>query len=104
MSGLPFVSVQPGMKFGEPCINGHRLPTQLIAETVMFNGGEEAMDWYDITRDEVMVACWFEARYGGRKIRKLWQAWLDEHEGTLWHSTSERWAAVPFPPLWLAKK
>ena len=91
------VSVQPGMKFGAPCIDGHRLPTDLIAYLYEIEGESAVMDDYDLTHDEVMVACWFEARHGrSRKRRKAWRAWLDMHEDVLWESKD--WSVVPFPP------
>ena len=86
------------MKFGYPSIEGHRIDTRMVAEHSSTLGGESAMDTWDLTRDEVMVACWFEARYGSRGLKRLWREWLARWETTLWHSHEKAWAAVPFPP------
>jgi uncharacterized protein (DUF433 family) len=93
-----YVSVQPGMKSGVPCIAGRRLPTELIASMYVAEGGWEVVaDRYEITRDDVMVACWFEARYGrSKRRRKAWAGWLADVEGRLWES--QDWTDVPFPP------
>lgn len=98
-SDTPYVSVMPGMYHGEPCVNGHRLPTRMIADHVFDGAGGTAEDTWDITRDEVLVACWFEARYGkSRTMRQAWRPWLERADPVLWHSTKEAWAGMPMPP------
>lgn len=92
----PTVWVHPGRYHGEPCIEGHRIPTRMVAEHVYYGTGDSAEFTWDITRDEVMVACWFEAKYGSRKLRRHWAEWLDAHAGLFWHSRD--WDQIPYPP------
>lgn len=98
----PAVWVHPGRYHGEPCVDGHRLPTQMIAEHVFDGTGDSAEDTWDITTHEVLVACWFEARYGkSRKIRKYWADWLEATGPILWKSKPQDWDRVPLPPAYV---
>jgi uncharacterized protein (DUF433 family) len=94
------VWIAPGRYSGEPCIGGHRMPTRQVADGILAGFGErEYTNGYDLTRNEVLVACWFEARHGrSRRLRKAWRKWLAKYDGELWSSEPAKWDAVPMPP------
>lgn len=106
----PFVSVQPNLRFGEPCIGGTRLPAEMIADRYWDLGEHlesELLKPYGITRADVIVCCWYVATYGTRKQKRRWKDWKE----TVWANTgiaqdsggargwwSEHYADVPLPP------
>lgn len=104
----PFVSVNPAMRWGQPCVNGTRLPVDAVAGMVWAEGVDVAADQYDLTRADVLVACWYAGTYGlpGRReslfpVRqwpKRWGAWADSVAGALWKVTEVDYDAVPDPP------
>lgn len=59
-------------------------------------GQDETERAYVIDRSAILVCCWFEARYGGRRFKRHWKAWLGAYEGTMW---AGKWEDVPLPPL-----
>lgn len=89
--------VSPGRMSGQPCIYGHRLPThQMALAHFTATPLEEITQLYGITRSQLLVACWFEARHGNsRVLRSAWKRWLREWEGALWEGGREN---VPLPP------
>lgn len=95
-----YVWLSPGRYSGEPCIGGHSISTRQIADSVWYGHADDLERGYDLTREDIIVACWFEARHGrSRKIRRAWREWLDTHDGTLWHLRPHEWAAMPLPPV-----
>lgn len=94
MSG-PFVTWNPAVRSGEPCLNGTRLPLWCI--TGMVWAGEPVdvtAEDYDVTVPDVLVACWWMGTHGSKKWRKRWGAWAEAVHGELWHSRHD----VPPPP------
>lgn len=74
------VTVDPARRFGRPCIG--LLDTDSVAG--MVRAGETVdtvADEYDLTPDEVLVACWFEGRFGSK--RRVWGRWAKEAEVAL---------------------
>lgn len=106
----PDIRVSPKMKFGEPCIAGHRLPAGFIADHYWYLGESlqaEILDAYELTRGEVVVACWFVAAHGTWAQRKRWKPWLDavwantgqDQETNEFHGWwSHQFEDVPLPP------
>lgn len=90
------VSIDPGVHFGEPCLAGRRLTTELIAKAWR-NGMsiEDIADNWEIERGDILVACWYQARYGSWTWRKRWADWLAMANGELWHG---RYDTCPMPP------
>ena len=87
-----FIWLHPGRYSGEPCIGGHRLPTEVIAELVSAgDDGQTIIDGYDITRTQVILACWYEARHGQRRN---WGDWLNDWEPAMWRGDFDD---VPLP-------
>lgn len=106
----PFVSVNPKMKSGQPCLNGRRISAGQIAD-MYWDMGEsleaEILSQYAITRADVVVCCWYVSEYGTRAQRKRWEDWqrmtwentgrpLDSDVGTGWWSPM--FEDVPLPP------
>lgn len=92
----PFVSFSPGMQWGRATLNH----TWLTADTVSsFVAAGDSVDFiadqYEISRADVLVCCWYRARYGTRRDRQLWRDWLDGSESDLWYG---HWDKVTDPP------
>lgn len=103
--------LQPGMRFGDPHIHG--VSCAAVASLVW--AGEDpttVADEYSLpsaamTRADVIVACWVQARYGDwleadcgrRRVRRTWRdrwgRWLDDNDAALWHG---RYDDVADPP------
>ena len=102
MSQRPFISADPAVQFGQPCLNGTRIPARNLAEMVAAGDSVEDTAWaYNTTRAEVLVCCWYIARHdegdghGLRtKLRRAWRPWAEQ-----WHQQLARgeWDDVPDP-------
>lgn len=79
-----FVAVMPGRLGGKPTVGHSRLSTAMVADYYWNVGYDEVQSMYELTLGEVVVAVWFEARYGSRTHRKRWAEWLAENEAQLW--------------------
>lgn len=107
-----YVWIDPARKSGEPCIGGHRLPVEMVVDSVWSSGIEQAMGTYCLTRAQVLVACWYAGAgnvvrlhgRGGQYVarrgpwRKRWGAWAAEVHQALWSTTSVDYDVVPDPP------
>lgn len=83
----PHVRVEPGIRFGYPHIRG--VPTDAIAGMVW--AGEDlaaVADEFNLTRGEVLVACWFEGTHGrpNSGFRKAWRDWAFAAGKSMWRS------------------
>lgn len=93
----PVVSVDPAVRFGYPQVRG--VPTDAAAGMVW--AGEDVAtvaDEFNLTRAEVLVACWYETRHERPRngYRAAWQRqWLEQAEWAMWHGN---WDDVPDPP------
>lgn len=95
----PFVSFDPAMRVGQPCINHTRIPIWSIAGMVWAGEPVEAVaEDYDISRWAVLVACWYQGTYGGRSWRKRWKEWADVAHEDLWHSRPDMVSNPPRRP------
>ena len=76
------VRVEPGVRVGKPCIGGTRIDTECVANVVWQGLDPVGPDWYasSLTREEVLVACWYEARYGPKRWRRAWREWRLRYE------------------------
>jgi uncharacterized protein (DUF433 family) len=101
------VTFHPGMRSGEPTIGGTRLALWFILPVVWSDGVQSAMGLWQLTREQVLVACWFAGTYGvegfdskrrrvtGRFWQKRWGGWALEHHGAMWAGKFDK---VPDPP------
>lgn len=109
-----YVWIDPARKSGEPCIGGHRLPVEMVIATVWRSGLDEALHcWPQLTRGQVLVACWYAGAgnvvrlhgRGGAYVgyrgpwRKRWGAWAAEVHDGLWLSATVDYDVIPDPPL-----
>ncbi len=96
-----FVSIDPGRRFGQPCIGGTRLAVMDIAKPWWSHEGPwstwEGMQqqWPTLTRTGLLVAAWYLGTYGSREWRRRWGTWAKEHHAALW---GERYSDMPLPP------
>jgi uncharacterized protein (DUF433 family) len=93
-----FVSIDPQMRSGQPCINGTRISVDAVAEYVAA-GDDPAhiATTYSIPREAVLVACWYQATYEKGRWRKRWGGWAEESHQAMWEG---RWGDVEDPPEW----
>jgi uncharacterized protein (DUF433 family) len=100
---VPFVSISPAMRCGAPCLNNTRLPVSAIAGMLWAEKSVAAVcDEYDISRADVLIACWYVGMYGSyenRRWRRRWRGWAEQVHGDLWKVTTVDYDAVPDPPL-----
>jgi len=94
----PYLYLHPGMCTGRPTINGSRLYVQVVAE-VWWSGEipEKAIykSWPNCKgRPELLLACWWMARYGPATWRRRWREWLERAAGELWWSNYD----IDLPP------
>lgn len=98
MTDHPRVYVEPSVRFGYPHING--VSTDAIAGMVW--AGESVAvvaDDYGMTRAEVLVACWFEARHGpSSTYRSAWKPWAEAAGQAMWNTRTVDYDAIPDPP------
>lgn len=80
MSDVPRVTISPNEGAGQAMIRG--VMTTLIAES-QAAGFQHILDSLQVTRHEVIVACWFETRYGGQEYMGRWALWATYVEAEL---------------------
>lgn len=94
----PAIRVSPGVMAGLPCIAGTRIPAKQIAGC-WWRGAYPTVDslgdTYDLTRAQVLVACWYMALSGGPRWRNRWGAWAASAGSEMWRGRSD---LVPPPP------
>lgn len=104
-----FISIDPAMRSGQPTVNNTRLHVQAVADVAWAEGVDVAAEEYELTRADVLVACWYAGTYGlpGRRrslfpVRlwvKRWGAWADGVHQALWSVAAVDYEAIPDPPL-----
>jgi uncharacterized protein (DUF433 family) len=90
-----FVVVMPSRLGGKPTIGHRRISTQQVADLYWHFGGFDELKSYELTEKQVVIAVWFEARYGTRMRRARWKEWLDDNDARLW---SAKTYGVPANP------
>ena len=102
----PVITFHPGMRGGSPTISGTRLPITHVLEAMWGDSVQHAIDSYQCSREQCLVAAWFAGTYGiddypangrnrGGVWRKRYGAWVEEHGKNLWAGL---WDKVPDPP------
>lgn len=79
---------------GSPTIGSHRLAAEQIASLFYSYGWGEVGVAYGLTHEEVVVACWWAARWGPRRFKRVWKEWGVEAGDHLWYGC----VTVPLPP------
>jgi len=94
----PFVSIDPAMQSGRPCVSHTRLTVETVA--VYIWGGytpEDVAEEFDVTPADVLVACWYAGTYGipgSWDWRARWGKWAEDVHENLWHGRYD----IPMPP------
>jgi uncharacterized protein (DUF433 family) len=82
---------------GTPTIDGHRMGVRTLAVIAWERGVPAAHGpafYPHLTREEVVVACWWMGLYGPRTWRRRWGAWALNAGWHLW----SRCLTFPDPP------
>lgn len=94
VAGRPAVVFDPGIRFGWPQVVG--IPVESIGGMVWAGENvDTTADEYDLTRDQVLVACWWLGIHGAKKWRRRWKVWAQTAHDHMWHG---RWEKVTDPP------
>lgn len=90
----PVLTIDPRRQFGRVCIEGTRVPAESVAACVA--GGDsvdETADNYNVTRDQVLLACWWYAwnvEGRGKFAKAIRAAWNGEDYETSWTTRAIR--------------
>lgn len=80
MSDRPFVSLDPTMQSGAPCVNGTRMTVAALVSFVWIGKADEIpLAYPGFGVPEVQVACWYAATHGRKKYRLAWAVWAREY-------------------------
>jgi hypothetical protein len=92
----PQITIDPGKLSGAPCIDGHRIEAELVAQVVVHHGWQEARSMWELSRPQCIVCCWFVSEYRSRtKAGKHLADWSATNFKQIWGS---EWDKVPDPP------
>ncbi len=105
----PHVSHDPCQRWGDPAVSGKGISVRVVAEQVWAGERVDVVaDEYDLTRGDVLVACWHAGRVGlpgkrGYRPTRLWpgrwRGWSDQVDRVLARAkTDEDYARIPDPP------
>lgn len=76
-----YVSIEPGIRFGQPCVKRQGISPELIADAwwntdYSLEFIEE--NWPGMDREAVLVACWYMAVHSRSRIwHKRWGEWVN---------------------------
>lgn len=80
---------------GVPSLEKHRLGAEFMARRVYALGIADQMDDYEVSREELLVACWWAGLYGPRSLRKAFGKWAEVAGWRLWYGCIQ----IADPPL-----
>lgn len=90
------ISIEPGVQFGQPCIDGTRITTETLAAEYWANGLDSVRRGWEVTRGQILVAVWYESEIAKtRRWRKVWHEWAEANWDALWRAEYERAADPP---------
>jgi uncharacterized protein (DUF433 family) len=89
-----FISIDPQMRSGRPCVNSTRIPAYVLAEYVA--GGDDpafvatyySTENFVLPREAVLVACWYQATYEKGRWRKHWGKWAKRSHQAMWEGAA----------------
>ena len=73
---------------GSPTLMGHRMGAENLARLAMARGVPyvHSHEMYPhLTRDEVVMACWWAGLWGPKKLRQYFGEWANEAGNHLWY-------------------
>lgn len=102
------IRINPAVLSGTPCLAGTRIPVYIVTDFVFHHGVDEACTMWDLSRAQVLVACWYAGAYG---TLTLWDIRCDDDQrapGTYrddpvdeeWLTRWRTWAFEVSSPLW----
>jgi uncharacterized protein (DUF433 family) len=89
----PAIAITPARYDGVPCVAGTSRAVAVVADRARRAGVDEVMRELDLSRPQVLVACWYDAREHADS--SPWAVWADEW---LFAMRSADWDLVPDPP------
>lgn len=99
------VWIHPARYSGKPCVGGRRTPVESLVVEAWLTSVDSAAEAFDVSRQTVLVACWYAGLYGTvdpfRRARadrtwiRRWRGWADQWGGAMW---AGRWDKIPDPP------
>lgn len=102
MADSPRGLVDPSMRFGRPHVKG--IPVDAIVG--MLSAGESVAtvaDNYDLTRADVLVACWYVGAFGLPESPRRWRTalreWATGAGQAMWNTKTCDYEAIPDPPI-----
>lgn len=91
----PVVRVAPHLGWGYPTIG--LVPTEVVAGAVWAGDPVNTVaDDYSLTRPQVLIACWHEARHNAEHTAQ-WAEWLTAAEPAMARPDPD-WHQIPDPP------
>ena len=81
---------------GPPTLEGDRLGAAFMATRVMHNGLAAEQHDYELTREQLLVVCWWAGLYAPqRRLRKHFGEWAELAARHLWYQCIQ----IPDPPV-----
>lgn len=78
----PAVTVQPGVNFGHPMVGG--CPVETVAGRVWAGDSvNDTAEDFGLSREQVLLACWYYARWYAVAYSDRWTAWAGAAEDAL---------------------
>lgn len=90
------IGYDPGVQMpGSPTIEGRGLSAEQMARLYYEEGLDGVVPDWALTHEELVMACWWAAHWGPRKLQKAWREW-----GYLagWH-LRYHCISIPLPPM-----
>lgn len=89
-----YVRVDPAVRFGRPNVGGASV--EVLADAIWVGEPvDEVAAEYNLTAAQVLVACWYQARYGTKAWQRRWAQWRLDNEYLLWNGQPEKVADPP---------
>lgn len=88
-----YVWLHPARRSGEACVGGTRIPTRMLCEW-WWAGRDPRFDW-GMSREQVILAYWYEAIHGTKIWQRRWREWAVENTNQMWEGNFDK---VPYPP------
>ena len=102
----PWICVDPARRWGDHTIRDSRLPVWAVVSSLAAGESvDEVADDYNITRADVLCACWYVGMYGlpgidgARRWQRALREWAKPAGSAMWHAGTCDYAAIPDPPL-----
>jgi uncharacterized protein (DUF433 family) len=92
----PCIVLDPARCSGRPTVGVDRLPVETVVGYILAGDSVAAVaDMYEISRADVLCACWYAGLYGTRMQRRILGEWAKNAHAAMWHVDYD---TVPDPP------